>query len=123
MTPKRPNGAGAFPIPVEHPVPTPPDPSALYAALDLGTNSCRMLIAQPKGSQFHVVDSFSKSVQLGQGLERLRFRFRREVPVCVSVSVCVMRFYSPSLRVGICGWQLTGKRQRQQRRVHGYCTR
>ena len=41
----------------------------LYAALDLGTNSCRMLIAQPKGSQFHVVDSFSKSVQLGQGLE------------------------------------------------------
>lgn len=38
--------------------------------MDLGTNSCRMLIAQPKGSQFHVVDSFSKSVQLGAGLER-----------------------------------------------------
>ncbi|AJE47250.1 Ppx/GppA phosphatase [Celeribacter indicus] len=45
------------------------DPHELYAALDLGTNSCRMLIAQPKGSQFHVVDSFSKSVQLGNGLE------------------------------------------------------
>jgi exopolyphosphatase/guanosine-5'-triphosphate,3'-diphosphate pyrophosphatase len=29
-----------------------------------------MLIAQPKGSQFHVVDSFSKSVQLGHGLEK-----------------------------------------------------
>jgi exopolyphosphatase/guanosine-5'-triphosphate,3'-diphosphate pyrophosphatase len=29
-----------------------------------------MLIAQPKGSQFHVVDSFSKSVQLGTGLEK-----------------------------------------------------
>ncbi|MGJ8611172.1 MAG: Ppx/GppA phosphatase family protein, partial [Octadecabacter sp.] len=55
---------------VERPAPTPPDPNALYAALDLGTNSCRMLIAQPKGSQFHVVDSFSKSVQLGQGLEQ-----------------------------------------------------
>ena len=39
------------------------------AALDLGTNSCRMLIAQAKGAGFHVVDSFSKSVQLGQGLE------------------------------------------------------
>jgi len=50
MTPKRPKGAGAFPIPVERTAPTPPDPSALYAALDLGTNSCRMLIAQPKGS-------------------------------------------------------------------------
>jgi exopolyphosphatase/guanosine-5'-triphosphate,3'-diphosphate pyrophosphatase len=28
-----------------------------------------MLIAQPRGSQFHVVDSFSKTVQLGAGLE------------------------------------------------------
>ncbi len=69
MAPKRPKGAGAFPKPVESSAPKPPDPSALYAALDLGTNSCRMLIAQPKGSQFHVVDSFSKSVQLGSGLE------------------------------------------------------
>ena len=69
MTPKRPNGAGAFPKAVESPAPNNPDPTALYAALDLGTNSCRMLIAQPKGSQFHVLDSFSKSVQLGHGLE------------------------------------------------------
>ena len=69
MAPKRPEGAGAFPKPVESPAPNTPDPSQLYAALDLGTNSCRMLIAQPKGSQFHVVDSFSKSVQLGTGLE------------------------------------------------------
>ena len=70
MAPRRPNGAGAFPIPGESPAPKPPDPAELYAALDLGTNSCRMLIAQPKGSGFHVVDSFSKSVQLGSGLER-----------------------------------------------------
>jgi exopolyphosphatase/guanosine-5'-triphosphate,3'-diphosphate pyrophosphatase len=69
MTPKRPSGAGAFPQPVATPAP-PPDPSELYAALDLGTNSCRMLIAQPRGSGFHVVDSFSKTVQLGAGLER-----------------------------------------------------
>lgn len=69
MAPRRPESAGAFPIAVESPAPTPPDPATLYAALDLGTNSCRMLIAQPKGSGFHVVDSFSKSVQLGQGLE------------------------------------------------------
>ena len=68
MAPRRPDGVGAFPKAVEHPAPEKPDPDSLYAALDLGTNSCRMLIAQPKGSQFHVVDSFSKSVQLGQGL-------------------------------------------------------
>ena len=41
MTPKRPRGAGAYPKPVESPVPDDLDPSDLYAALDLGTNSCR----------------------------------------------------------------------------------
>ena len=69
MAPRRPRGGGAFPRPVEPPATPNPDPAQLYAALDLGTNSCRMLIAQPKGNQFHVVDSFSKSVQLGHGLE------------------------------------------------------
>jgi len=69
MTPERPDSAGAFPVVVESPAPLKIDPSTLYAALDLGTNSCRMLIAQPRGNGFHVVDSFSKSVQLGQGLE------------------------------------------------------
>jgi exopolyphosphatase / guanosine-5'-triphosphate,3'-diphosphate pyrophosphatase len=70
MASRRPKGAGAFPKAVESPAPKMTDPAQLYAALDLGTNSCRMLIAQPKGSGFHVVDSFSKSVQLGAGLER-----------------------------------------------------
>ena len=69
MAPKRPADAGAFPKPVERPAPHRPDPADLYAALDLGTNSCRMLIAQPRGNEFHVVDSFSKSVRLGHGLE------------------------------------------------------
>ena len=69
MTPMRPQGAGAVPEAVESPAPQTPESGPLYAALDLGTNSCRMLIAQPMGSQFQVVDSFSKSVQLGQGLE------------------------------------------------------
>jgi len=70
MAPKRPRPARVFPQVVDDAALTPPNPNALYAALDLGTNSCRMLIAQPKGSQFHVVDSFSKSVQLGVGLEK-----------------------------------------------------
>jgi exopolyphosphatase/guanosine-5'-triphosphate,3'-diphosphate pyrophosphatase len=42
----------------------------LYAALDLGTNSCRMLIAAPDSGRFRVVDAFAKSVRLGSGLER-----------------------------------------------------
>ncbi len=69
MTPERPAGADAFPLLVEPTAPAIPETGPLYAALDLGTNSCRMLIAQPKGKQFHVIDSFSKTVQLGLGLE------------------------------------------------------
>jgi len=64
--------AKPFPKVVEQRASVSRDPVELYAALDLGTNSCRMLIAQPKGSQFHVVDSFSKSVGLGAGLESRR---------------------------------------------------
>ncbi|ADO42839.1 Ppx/GppA phosphatase family protein [Ketogulonicigenium vulgare] len=69
MPPRRPQRAGAFPKAVESPAQKNHARSRLYAALDLGTNSCRMLIAQPHGNQLQVVDSFSKSVQLGQGLE------------------------------------------------------
>jgi exopolyphosphatase/guanosine-5'-triphosphate,3'-diphosphate pyrophosphatase len=39
-----------------------------FAALDLGTNNCRLLIARPIGSGFRVVDAFSRIVRLGEGL-------------------------------------------------------
>ncbi len=39
-----------------------------YAALDLGTNNCRLLIAEPAGEAFRVVDSFSRIVRLGEGV-------------------------------------------------------
>ncbi|WP_425423411.1 Ppx/GppA phosphatase family protein [Stappia stellulata] len=40
----------------------------LYAALDLGTNNCRLLVARPEVRGFRVVDAFSKIVRLGEGL-------------------------------------------------------
>ena len=42
--------------------------SASYAALDLGTNNCRLLIARRTGGGFRVVDAFSRIVRLGEGL-------------------------------------------------------
>ncbi len=39
-----------------------------FAALDLGTNNCRLLIARPQGEGFTVVDAFSRIVRLGEGL-------------------------------------------------------
>jgi len=43
-----------------------PSPMPLYAALDLGTNNCRMLIARRTKHGFHVVDSFSRITRLGE---------------------------------------------------------
>jgi exopolyphosphatase/guanosine-5'-triphosphate,3'-diphosphate pyrophosphatase len=40
----------------------------LYAALDLGTNNCRLLIAEPVHRSFRVVDAFSRIVRLGEGV-------------------------------------------------------
>ena len=39
-----------------------------YAALDLGTNNCRLLIARPSGRDFTVIDAFSRVVKLGEDL-------------------------------------------------------
>ena len=42
----------------------------VYAALDLGTNNCRLLIAKPVRDRFHVIDAFSRMVRLGEGVEQ-----------------------------------------------------
>jgi exopolyphosphatase/guanosine-5'-triphosphate,3'-diphosphate pyrophosphatase len=42
--------------------------AGVYAALDLGTNNCRLLIACPTGDSFRVVDSFSRIIRLGEGI-------------------------------------------------------
>src|SRR6478609_5097683 len=39
-----------------------------YAAIDLGTNNCRLLIARPASANFVVIDAFSRVVRLGEGL-------------------------------------------------------
>ena len=41
----------------------------LYAAVDLGTNNCRFLIAARRGDGFVVLDSHSQIARLGEGLE------------------------------------------------------
>jgi exopolyphosphatase/guanosine-5'-triphosphate,3'-diphosphate pyrophosphatase len=43
---------------------------AYFAALDLGTNNCRLLIATPNGRGFRIIDAFSRIVRLGEGLSQ-----------------------------------------------------
>src|SRR5262249_40485423 len=39
-----------------------------YAALDLGTNNCRLLVARPSGQSFRVIDAFSRIIRLGESI-------------------------------------------------------
>ena len=39
-----------------------------YAALDLGTNNCRLLVAHPRPRGFKVIGAFSRIIRLGEGV-------------------------------------------------------
>jgi exopolyphosphatase/guanosine-5'-triphosphate,3'-diphosphate pyrophosphatase len=43
-------------------------PAPVFAAIDLGTNNCRLLIARPLRENFRVIEAFSRIVRLGEGL-------------------------------------------------------
>jgi exopolyphosphatase/guanosine-5'-triphosphate,3'-diphosphate pyrophosphatase len=47
-----------------------PEEGEICAALDLGTNNCRLLLATPRGRGFRVIDSYSRIVRLGEGLSQ-----------------------------------------------------
>jgi exopolyphosphatase/guanosine-5'-triphosphate,3'-diphosphate pyrophosphatase len=49
-----------------------PQSVATYAALDLGTNNCRLLVARPTADGFRVVDAFSRIIRLGEGVAASR---------------------------------------------------
>lgn len=70
--PVRGQGAGKAPPPEESRTRQNPPPrrhrGPLYAALDLGTNNCRLLIARPHDHGFRVLDGFTRIVRLGEGV-------------------------------------------------------
>ncbi len=47
-------------------------PPRVYAALYLGTNNCRLLVAQPSRRGFKVIDAFSRIIRLGEGVSASR---------------------------------------------------
>jgi exopolyphosphatase/guanosine-5'-triphosphate,3'-diphosphate pyrophosphatase len=75
---------------------------ALYAALDLGTNNCRLLVATPSRGGFRVVDAFSRIVRLGEGLSQTgRLQPAAMDRALAALSVCADRLRrrgAPELR-------------------------
>src|ERR1700742_2304969 len=63
--------------------------TGVYAALDLGTNNCRLLIACPAGDGFRVVDSFSRIIRLGEGISATGYISEAAIERAVAaLSVC-----------------------------------
>jgi exopolyphosphatase/guanosine-5'-triphosphate,3'-diphosphate pyrophosphatase len=48
----------------------PRHPAPAFAAVDLGSNNCRLLVARPAADGFRVIDAFSRIVRLGEGVYR-----------------------------------------------------
>lgn len=60
-----------------------------YAAIDLGTNNCRLLVAKPSADGFIVTDAFSRVVRLGEGLiETGRISNRAMDRAVAALSIC-----------------------------------
>lgn len=63
-----PPGPGADQRTKPAPNPSRKNRGPIYAALDLGTNNCRLLIARPHDHGFRVLDGFTRIVRLGEGV-------------------------------------------------------
>ncbi len=70
-----------------------------FAALDLGTNNCRMLVGAPVGEGFRVLESFSRIVRLGEGLHRTgRLSQAAMDRALVALHACTVRLARRPLR-------------------------
>ena len=72
-----------------------------YAAIDLGTNSCRLVIATPTPSSFRIVETFSKMTRLGEGIinnnELSHTAIRRTIKA-LQVCAGVLEEYAPIVK-------------------------
>ena len=72
-----------------------------FAAIDLGTNSCRLVIASPTPASFRIVETFSKITRLGEGIindnELSRPAMRRTINA-LKVCASVIEEYAPIYR-------------------------
>lgn len=72
-----------------------------FAAIDLGTNSCRLVIASPTPTSFRIVETFSKITRLGEGIindnELSRPAMRRTINA-LKVCAGVIEEYAPIYR-------------------------
>jgi exopolyphosphatase/guanosine-5'-triphosphate,3'-diphosphate pyrophosphatase len=73
----------------------------LYAAIDLGTNNCRLLIAKSSSDGVKIVDAFSRIVRLGEGVDRTEMLSQAAMDRTVdALSVCAKKMRRLSVTDG-----------------------
>lgn len=76
---------------------------ATYAALDLGTNNCRLLIAKELSHGFQIIDSYSKVVRLGYGLAASGQLSQQSMDAAVeALSVCARKMKAKNVKRWRC---------------------
>ncbi len=74
-----------------------------YAAIDLGTNNCRLLVARASGDGFKVIDSYSRAVRLGQGLTRTGKLSQESMDAAIeALTVCAKKMKSRKVKRWRC---------------------
>jgi len=77
--------------------------SPTYAAIDLGTNNCRLLIAAPRGRGLRVVDAFSRIVRLGEGLSATgRLSDAAQARTVSALRICAKKMRDRNVRWSRC---------------------
>ena len=67
----------------------------VYAAIDLGTNNCRLLIARCDSGEFRIVDAYSRIVRLGEGLSQSgKLSRQAEDRAIEALTVCSSRIHA-----------------------------
>ncbi len=72
-----------------------------YAAIDLGTNSCRLVIASPTKSSFHITETFSRITRLGEGIIKDNMLSREAIRRTIrALKICaeIIHEYAPVYR-------------------------
>lgn len=77
--------------------------SNTFAAIDLGTNNCRLLVARDAGETFRIIDSYSRVVRLGKGLAATGRLSDESMDAAVeAISVCASKMKSKRVKRWRC---------------------
>lgn len=73
------------------------------AAIDLGTNSCRLLVARADESNLKIIDSYSKIIRLGEDIHQTKKLSRQAINRAIdSLAICIQKINKHNVKLLRC---------------------